>query len=122
MARNAGMATPIPTAPAVLRPLCGVVVPQHGLHVLLGQIQSLSQSLSVLQESPRQWPSQVQAGCEVVESAALKIVGNPEKAVILAVFDITQIRRGRGYVVIRYVIYLKVVSEDRTHTFKMDHT
>lgn len=64
----------------------------------------------------------MQAGCEVVESAALKIVGNPEKVVILAVFDITQIRRGRGYVVIRYVIYLKVVSEDRTHRFRMDHT
>ena len=63
----------------------------------------------------------MQAGCEVVESAALKIVGNPEKVVILAVFDITQIRRGRGYVVIRYVIYLKV-SEDRTHRIKMDHT
>jgi len=64
----------------------------------------------------------VQAGCEVVESAALKIVGNPEKVVILAVFDITQIRRGRGYIVVRYVIYLKAVSEDRMHTFKMGHT
>jgi hypothetical protein len=31
----------------------------------------------------------MQAGCEVVESAALKIVGNSEKVVILAVFDIT---------------------------------
>lgn len=39
---------------------------QQGLHILLTQIQSLSQPFSSSQGEPRQWPGQVQAANEVV--------------------------------------------------------